>query len=299
MPNSRDLLNRRKSVKNTMKITRTMELVASSKARKAQEAAEASQPYAEGLVRIVSRLSAAAGGSDGAPHPLMEKREVKKAVLLVNCSDRGLCGAFNTNVLKEAASRIQALQDDGVSTEVITLGKKGYSSLRFMGYEPSEGMSGIMDRPRYQQAQEILEPLIERFLSGDIDHVEVIYPRFVSASRQEPSSLTLLPAGGVDADEAAADDAAAEGDINLDYKYYPDAASLLEFIIPQTVKTSFFSTLLQTSAGEHNARRVAMKNATDAASDLLKFINRSYNRARQTKITQEIAEIVGAVEAMS
>lgn len=296
MANARDLLNRKNSVTNTRKITRTMELVASSKAKKAQDAAEASRPYSEALARLVTSLAENAG--EDASHDLMEQRPVKKVVLLVATSDRGLCGAFNANVVKHAVERIEAHQADGHDLEVVTLGKKGYSTLRFFGFEPSGSESGIIDKPQYAQAQAIIEPLMDRFLSGDVDMVEVVYPRFVNVARQEPSHMTLLPAGGADEVESTTEEVS-EDEINLDFLYEPDANTLLQVLIPQTVKTAFFSVLLQTSAGEHNARRVAMKNATDAANDLIKNLNRSYNRARQTKITQEIAEIVGAVEAMS
>ena len=228
-----------------------------------------------------------------AGHPLLAERPVKKAVVLVATSDRGLCGAFNANVLRHAIDTIKAHQEAGVEVEVHSLGKKAYSTLRYFGMEPAKGWSGIVDAPRYAQALEVIEPIMERFIAGEIDRVEVLYPRFVNVAKQVPTTAVLLPASGEGADEAAA-----EAD-KSDYLYSPSPVEMLETLIPQTVRTNLFSILLQTSAGEHNARRVAMKNATDAASDILKTINRTYNRVRQGKITQEIAEIVGAVEAMN
>ncbi|TVR13966.1 MAG: ATP synthase F1 subunit gamma [Planctomycetota bacterium] len=291
MANTQELRKRRKSISNTRKITRTMELVASSKARKAQDAADASRPYAETLAQVVSDLSA---GETDLTHPLMAQRDPQRVMVLVATSDRGLCGAFNANVLRHAQQVIEAHKAAGRQVEVISLGKKGASTLRFLGHPPSESHSGIMDAPTYSQVLRLIDPIIERFTAASIDRVEVVYPRFINIARQEPVTRVLLPAGG---DEAASDQTA--GAAMVDFIYSPPPQELLATLIPQTVRTALFSALLQTSAGEHNARRMAMKNATDAASDILKTINRTYNRVRQGKITQEIAEIVGAVEAMS
>jgi len=291
MANARELLKRRKSAQNTRKITRTMELVASAKLRKAQNAAEASRPYAEGLAAMVRRLAAAGGADD--PHPLMVERRPEKVTLMVACSDRGLCGAFNANLIKLAISRYRAHREEGRDVEVVTLGKKAVSTLRFSGIGMAKNHSGIMDAPKYDQGQEVIEPIIEDFAHRRRDLVEVVYSRFESAARSHPDRLSLLPAGGGGLEDAA------EAGPGGDFIYHPPPAELLASLIPQTVKTAFYSCLLQTSAGEHAARRVAMKNATDAAGDLIKALSRQYNRARQTKITQEIAEIVGAVEAMA
>lgn len=294
MANAQELRKRRKTIANTRKITRTMELVASSKARKAQDAASASRPYSEALAKLVRDCSASEGA---AGHPLLAEREVKKVVVLVATSDRGLCGAFNANVLRHAIDVIKAHKEAGREVEVHSLGKKAYSTLKYFGFEPDKGWSGIIDAPRYNQALEVIEPIMERFVAGDADRVEVLYPRFINVAKQIPTTAVLLPASGDDSDEGSAE-AAAEAD-KSDYLYSPSPVEMLETLIPQTVRTNLYSILLQTSAGEHNARRVAMKNATDAASDILKTINRTYNRVRQGKITQEIAEIVGAVEAMN
>ena len=293
MANARDLLKRKKSVQNTRKITRTMELVASAKMKKAQDAAMASRPYAEALAALVARLADAAGGLD---HALMTQRPVKNVAVLVATSDRGLCGAFNSNIIKMATQRIDEHKEQVHQVQVVSLGKKVASTMNFLGYQVDAAHQGLMDAPKYDQAQAVVAPIIESFLKGEIDKVEVVYARFESAARIKPDAITLLPAGG--AVEEAVEGADASG-LNDDFSFHPSPAELLDAIIPQAVKTSFFSTLLQTSAGEHAARRMAMKNATDAAGDLIKQLNRDYNRARQGKITQEIAEIVGAVSAMT
>ncbi|GDY11582.1 ATP synthase gamma chain [Planctomycetota bacterium] len=290
MANLRDLRKRRKSTANTKKITRTMELVASAKLKKAQDAASASRPYAEAMRALVSDLSASAGGLS---HPLMAKRPLKKVAILVAASDRGLCGAFNANLVNLAVQRGKEHQAAGRTVEFIALGKKGGSTLAFAGFPASATHTGLVGATTFPQAERLADTVIPRFLSGQVDLVEVIYSRFISAARQAPDHLVLLPSGG--------DSAAAKGKHAAhDFETIPEEPEdLLAGLIPATVRTALFSALLQTSAGEHAARRVAMKNASDAAGDMVKSLSIAYNRGRQGKITQEIAEIVGAVEAMA
>ncbi len=287
MANLRDLRKRRKGAANTKKITRTMELVSSAKLKKAQDAAMASRPYAEGLAGMVAELSAASGG---ASHPLMAARPAKKVLVLVACSDRGLCGAFNANLVNLALKRGDEHRAQGRTVEFVALAKKAGSTLAFAGQTPSKVHQGIVGATRYAQAETLASEYMSRFLAKEFDLIEVVYSRFISAARQTPDALTLLPAGGTVKGSKGP---------KADYEFIPDPEELLASLIPQTVKTALFSALLQTSAGEHAARRVAMKNATDAASDMVKLISGQYNRGRQGKITQEIAEITGAVEAMA
>ena len=291
MANLRDLRKRRKGAANTKKITRTMELVSSAKLKKAQDAAAASRPYAEGLRQLVAELSSASGGVS---HPLMAKRTVKTVRILLACSDRGLAGAFNANLVGLALQRAAEHRKQGRTVEFVALSKKGASTLRFNGVTPANAFSGIIGATKYAQSEPIADEAIHRFLAKQVDLVEVVYSRFISAARQVPDSLTLLPAGGVDAKAEVKTTG-----IRPDYEFIPDAEELLAALVPQMVKTALFSALLQTSAAEHAARRVAMKNASDAASDMVKILGGAYNRGRQSKITQEIAEITGAVEAMA
>ena len=290
MANLRDLRKRRKGAANTKKITRTMELVSSAKLKKAQDAAAASRPYAEGLRQLMAELAAASGGVS---HPLMAKRPVKVVRILLACSDRGLAGAFNANLASMALKRAAEHRAKGYTVEFVALSKKAASTLRFNGTTPVSAHSGIIGATKYAQAEPLADDAIHRFLDKKVDVVEVVYARFVSAARQVPDLLVLLPAGG----EAAAPAAAAGP--KPAYEFIPDAEDLLTALVPQVIKTALFSALLQTSAAEHAARRVAMKNATDAASDMVKVLGGAYNRGRQSKITQEIAEITGAVEAMA
>lgn len=293
MANLRDLRKRRTSTASTKKITRTMELVASSKLQKAQTAAAASRPYAEGLRDLVAGI--AAGQAKGAvAHPLMAKRTVKNVTIVLCTSDRGLCGSFNANLINRALKRADEWLAKGVQVEFISVGKKGAGTLAFFGRKPIASHVKIAGSPTYAQAEKVAQTLLDRFLSGQTDLIEVVYARFISTTRQVPDTYGMLPAGT----EAASEMPAKTGS-RPDFFYEPEPEELLAALIPQTVKTAFFSALLQTAAAEHAARRVAMKNASDAAGDMVKSISRDYNRGRQGKITQEIAEIVGAVEAMA
>lgn len=295
MANLRDLRKRRKGAASTRKITRTMELVASAKLKKAQDAATASRPYAEGLRGLVAQISAATGGS--ASHKLMKSRDVKRVAILVATSDRGLAGAFNSNLVAKAIERAKEHQAKGRTVDFVALGKKGGSTLGYFGYTPSHTFTGVVGASQYRHADQVAQPQIDAFLAGKVDLVEVVYARFVSPARQPPDHYVMLPVGA----EAPGADAKPDSSQKKrrDFIYIPDPDDLLAAIIPLTVKTALYSALLQTTAAEHAARRVAMKNASDAAGDMVKSITSAYNRGRQGKITQEIAEIVGAVEAMA
>lgn len=291
MANLRDIRRRRKSVANTKKITKTMELVASAKMKKAQAAAAASRPYFEALHEMVGDLVAASNGS--IEHPLLIKRPIKVVTIFVCTSDRGLCGAFNSNIIRVAIDRANEHKAQGREVRFIALSKKAASTLAFNGTPAKQVISGLMDAPKYDKARPIAEEAIKTFISGDTDHVEIVYSRYLTATRQTPAHVVMLPVG---ADEKSRKTG---GSPTADFLYHPNPTDLLAVIVPQLVKTMLFSALLQTSSGEHAARRIAMKNATDAAGDMAKALATVYNRGRQGKITQEIAEIVGAVEAMA
>lgn len=287
MANLRDLRKRRKGAANTKKITRTMELVASAKLKRAQDAAAASRPYADGLRELVGNLAAASGGVS---HRLMNKpKTVKNVVIMVATSDRGLCGAFNINLVNLAVARAKEHEAAGRTVTFIALGKKAASTLTFLKRPAAAVHVGAVGKTTYAIAERLAEEQMDSFLKLKADLVEVVYARFISAARQTPDHLVLLPAGGAEKPKGPV----------ADVIFNDDPEELLSVIVPQMVKTALFSALLQTTAAEHAARRVAMKNATDAASDMVKSISSAYNRGRQSKITQEIAEIVGAVEAMA
>ena len=297
MANLRDIRKRRKGAQNTRKITRTMELVASAKLKKAQDAAAASRPYAEGLRELVATISAAGGG--GTKHPLMEKRPVNWVTILVATAYRGLAGAFNANLVALAVRRAKEHEAKGRQVNFIALGKKANAMLSFLGRTPTATYTGVVGKTTFARAEEIAVEAMKAYNASEADLVEVVYARFISAARQVPDSYVMLPAGGQPEEGEGTANGAAEAKPRAYFIYEPEPAELLATLIPRTVKIALFSALLQTTAGEHAARRVAMKNATDAAADMVKSLSSAYNRGRQGKITQEIAEIVGAVEAMA
>lgn len=296
MPTSRELLNRRKAVSNTRKITKTMELVATAKLQKAQQAAVESRPYARTLREVMGELAAA---SEGIDHPLLRVRKpLRKTVVLIITSDRGLCGAFNTNVLRKAYALLEKLTGEGREIELAAIGKKAVSSLTYRGHDVAQKWTGISDKPTFEHADEIATGLIERYAEQQIDETYIAYSEFVSISKQEARVERLLPLSALDEGNGGGDGEEPHGAGSADYIFHPSPEEILAEMLPLVIKNSIFNAMLQNAAGEHAARRLAMKNATDAADDMIVAITRQYNRMRQARITQEIAEIVGGAEAL-
>jgi F-type H+-transporting ATPase subunit gamma len=292
MANLRDIRKRRKGAGNTRKITRTMELVSSAKLKKAQDAANASYPFARTVYHLIHALAAAM--SSGDKHPLMKPRPVKRVVIYLMASDRGLCGAFNANLVSKAIDRARFHRAQGREVRFIALGKKGAGNLVFMGEQVHATHTGIVGNAQcYGACEKLASESITAFLAGEVDLVEVVFARFLSAGKQEQRAVTILPAGAGD------EHAAADKGPKPDYIFNESPETLFANLVPRAVKAEFYAYALQTTAAEHAARRVAMKNASDAAADMVKSLNLVYNRGRQGKITQEIAEITGAVEAMA
>jgi F-type H+-transporting ATPase subunit gamma len=308
MPNLRDIRKRRKGAANTRKITRTMELVSSAKLKKAQDAANASYPFARTVFDLLRALASAMDSSD--KHQLMRERPVKRVLIYLMASDRGLCGAFNANLVATALQRAKHHRALGREVRFVALGKKGASNLAFVGETVHATHTGIVGNANsYGAIQKLADEAIGVFTSGEVDQVDVVFARFISAGRQEQRAATILPAGGGDGDGAdevvagvtGARRPAATGTAarRVDYIFNEPPEELFAVLVPRAVRAEFYAFALQTTAAEHAARRVAMKNASDAAADMVKSLNLVYNRGRQGKITQEIAEITGAVEAMA
>lgn len=295
MANLKDIRKRRKGVTNTKKITRTMELVASAKFRKAQDAAMAARPYAEELRNLILRIAERGGKS--LTHPLLKERSSVKTVLIaVATSDRGLCGAFNANLVNVAIKLAKEQEALGRKVRFVSLAKKAASGLAFAGYEVEAAHTKLIGGSlKFEQMERMANALIKDFTDGKCDLVYVVFSRFLTQSRQEPTAAPMLPA----AFATEKIETKVGHELKGDFIYEPEAEELFAALIPQMVRFYMYSTLLQTTASEHAARRIAMKNATDAASDMIKALNTAYNRGRQGKITQEIAEITGAVEAMA
>jgi F-type H+-transporting ATPase subunit gamma len=300
MANTRELLRRRKSARSTRKITKTMEKVATAKLAKAQNAAVAARPYSNKLKEIIADV---AGASTGFQHPLLEKRaNPKKAVVIVLTSDRGMCGAFNVNIINKARTLIRELDERKIQAEYIVQGKKGIGVFRYLNLPVAEKLVGISDKPTYAKAEEIANRIILQYGRGELDEAYIVHSGFKPASVNVPVIEKILPltslAGDAGEDAKAAAPAAAAKGPAQSYIFHPGAKEILEGVLPMVVKMAIFTAMLQNTAAEHAARRLAMKNATDSADDMIKDLTRLYNRARQGKITQEIAEIVGGAAAL-
>lgn len=266
-----------------------MELIAASRITKARQAVERARPYAEGVSRVIKDLAAVSSISD---HPILADREnPTTAAVIVMTSDRGLAGAYNTNVLRLAERIIAQEEKAGLSVEVHTVGKKGDGYFRYRGRIPETTWEGVTDRPSYADAAAVAKPIVERFIATDIDRVWLIYTDFKSALNQVPDAVPILP---VDARQFEG----GEG-ISPEYMIEPEPDELLDALIPRYVEHQVFAGMLESAASEHASRQRAMKAATDNAGEVLDNLTIEANQARQSAITTEISEIVGGAEALS
>lgn len=286
MAKARELKGRIRSVQNTRKITRTMEMVATSKLKRAQDRVAAARPYAERLQEVIGRLLTP---ELAARYPLLRQPEmVGRAAVVLLTANRGLAGAFNTNLIREARELIGRLKGEGTEVELHGVGKKGISYFRFQGMALASARTDLGDRPSAADAESIVNPLMERFERGELDAVYLVFAKFNSALSTPPTSFQLLPI----APPAAGDRR------EVDYILEPSADEILSQILPLYVRNGVYRALVETMAGFYGAQRTAMKNATDNAGDMLDRLTRTYNRVRQAAITQEIAEIVGGAAAL-
>jgi F-type H+-transporting ATPase subunit gamma len=270
-----------------------MEMVSTSKLKRASDRVKAARPYAEQLAGVLGRLI---DPSLYERFPLLRQPEqVKRAAIVLITSNRGLAGAFNTNLIREARSLMARLRQQDVEVELHGVGKKGVSFFRFKRQELGAARLDIGDRPTMEDAASVIDPLRERFENGELDEVWIVYAQFRSALSTPPAALRVLPVKPPESDE---NDAAEGSKWQANFLLSPSAEEILERLLPLYVRNSMYRTLVETAAAEHGARRTAMKNATDNAGDILDTLNRTYNRARQAQITQEIAEIVGGAAAL-
>lgn len=294
MANARALDKRRKSIRNIRKITRTMELIATARYKKAMDRAHAVTAYTDRLAQIVSSLSAAGTEVD---HPLLQPRENPKAVrVLVLSSNRGLCGGYNAGILRAAVPRIRELRESIGDVSVDVSGKRGINGLKFRGIETAGNYTQFEDQPAYDEVDKIASGFLEQYITGQFDRLDVIYTRFISTSRQEATIETLLPFGSLDeGDESTTTD----GSNNTSqYEFLPTADSILEEVVPTSFKAKLFKCFLDAAVSEQVARMIAMKGATESAGEMISQLSMTYNRARQSQITGEIMEIIGGVEAL-
>ena len=288
---SRQLRARIRSVQNTRKITRTMELVATSKLKRAQDRVVAARPYSEALREVIADLVTPELMEQfpllRRPAPIAKGGPRRVAVILIT-SNRGLAGAFNANLIKEARRRIEALEAAGYTVELYGVGKKGIGFFKYLGRRPALERLDIGDRPTAEHAGEIVEPLIRAYAAGELAGVDLVQARFLSPLSTPPATVTILPVHPPEGSAARA----------RDYIVAPSAEAILEQLLPLYVRNAVYRGLVETVAAEHGARRTAMKNATDNAGEILDLLRRTYNRQRQASITQEIAEIVGGAAAL-
>ncbi len=286
MAKGRELKGRIKSVENTRKITRTMEMVATSKMKRAQDRVVAARPYAKALADVISSLFS----PDLAERfPLLRQPSgpAKRAAVLLLTSNRGLAGAFNSNLIKEARTLIARLESEGTEVEVHSVGKKGLGYFKYIGRAVASSRIDLGDRPTAQDAADLVDGLMQGFVGAQLDAVYVVYAKFNSVLSTPPTADRVLPVSPPKREGPAPD-----------YLLFPSAEAILTELLPAYVRNAVYRALVETIAGEQSARRTAMKNATDNASEMLNILRRTYNRARQAQITQEIAEIVGGSAAL-
>jgi F-type H+-transporting ATPase subunit gamma len=289
----RDIRRRIRSVKSTQQITRAMELIAASRIVRAQSRALRARPFAQAIGEMMEMVAGEARGS-----PLLEEREVATTGLVVITSDRGLCGAYNANVLREA-ERLRRREAEAQHALAITaVGKKAISYFKFRRVPMAAQFVGVSDTPRFKDARRIAEGVIRAYGEGQIDRVVIAYTDFVSTFLQRARVTQILPVPRPQAGTRGAGPAADGGAPRALFDFEPEPADLLQGLLPRYVQVKLFAALLESSASEHAARRRAMKNATDNAEDLLRDLTRDVNRARQAEITSELADLVGAAEAL-
>ncbi|AJW38294.1 F0F1 ATP synthase subunit gamma [Rhodococcus sp. 15-725-2-2b] len=312
-----ELRSRIKSVNSTKKITKAQELIATSRITKAQARVAASKPYAEEITKVLSALASASSSLD---HPLLNERpEPKRAAVLVVTSDRGMCGGYNSNVLKETEELFQLLRSEGKDPVIYVLGAKGLGYYTFRERDVKGAWTGFSQEPGYADAAKASRHLVELFMAGSgtevdapngegtvegVDELHIVYTRFVSMLTQKPEVRRMAPLEISYTDEefemgADALSDSPNADVQAQYEFEPEAGTLLSALLPKYISTRIYASLLDAAASESAARRTAMKAATDNANELVETLSRQANQARQAQITQEISEIVGGANALA
>ncbi len=295
MAQARAIVKRRKSVQNIRKITRTMELIATARFKKALDRATEAEAYTRKIAELVADLGAT---GEEASHPRLEVREpVKASLLLVLSSNRGLAGGYNGNVLRVANRSLQDARAEGHPVLLEVAGKRGIGFFRFRGIRPETTYTQFEDRPQFVEVEVLANKYIGMYVRGEIDRLDVAYTRFINSARQEATLATLLPMTSATVGEAGPEAAPARAE-RTPYEFLPDARSILEEIVPVSFKARLFKCFLDAAVSEQINRMVAMRGATENADDMIKTLTMQYNRARQSQITRELAEIIGGAAAL-
>ncbi len=296
MAKARKLDKRRKSVRNIEKITRTMELIATAKFRKAMDRATAASAFTDRITHLVKELSAA--GLE-VSHPLLESRDKKENVLfLVLTSNRGLCGGYNGSVMRLAAAHYRELKSQYSATRLEVSGKRGISALRFRRVEIDQTFTQFEDKPRFDEVEPVADRYLDEFISGRVDRIDIAYTKFLNASRQIATVETLLPLASLSGEASEAESQPQQHGVSS-YEFLPSAESILDEVVPASFKVRLFKCFLDAAVSEQIARRVAMQSASDNAKDMIRQLSTTYNRARQSQITNEIMEVIGGAEALN
>jgi len=294
MAKTRALVNRRKAIRNIRKITRTMELIATARFKKAMDRAIQADAFTRKVAELAADLSTYAAN---VKHPLLDKREtIKNSIILVLGSNRGLCGGYNASILREAAAALRRMQAEGIKVQIELSGKRPIAFFRYQGLHAEQTYTHFEDKPTFEQVDVIASRYIADYIAGKIDHVDVAYMKFLSASRQAVTVETLLPLSTMAPADHKGEVAKSQGAI--EYEFYPSAADILQEILPMSFKIRLYKCFLDAAVSEQIARRVAMKAATENAGEMIKTLSLQYNRARQAQITKEIAEIIGGAAAL-
>lgn len=296
MASTQDLKRRVRSISNTRKLTRAMELVASARLRRAQQRIEAMRPYADRMQELMAGTSQAAGA---VRLPLLEQREnVQTVGIVAFTGDRGLAGAFNAQVLRRAFALMRELLGEGKEVRFYTSGKKAQSTIRFRRLNLAHSWTGFSDRPEYSDAQAIAHAVSEAFVNGEVDRVVLVYNAFVSPLVQRVTVSEVLPIP-TEALEGAAEERAIGAAHPMDFFFEPEPRQILERLLPVYVETELYRALLESAASEQGARMTAMRNASKSAGELIDTLTLAMNRARQAEITQEILEVVAGADALT
>ena len=274
------------SVKNTRQITKAMKMVSAAKLRRAQENVVAARPYAQKMGEVLQSL---AGNLEGDLHPLLEKRDAKKLLVIVVTSDRGLCGGFNSNLCKAGERYLKEQQGAFEQISVLTVGRKGYEFLKNR-HTIYKNFSNIISKPSYQAAALLAQDVVEGYLAGEYDQVVMLYNAFRTVMSQDITFQQLLP--------IVPDDQASVGESAVEYIYEPSVGDLLAEILPKNIEVQIFKAMLESVAGEHGARMTAMDSASKNASEMIGKLTLQYNRARQAAITTELMEIISGAESI-
>jgi F-type H+-transporting ATPase subunit gamma len=294
MASTQDLKRRVRSVQNTRKITKAMELVASARLRRAQARIETMRPYADKMLELMSGVARASVSTQRLP--LLQRREPQTTAILALTGDRGLAGAFNSQVVRRAFALGRELESEGQTVRWLVSGKKGRSTLRFRGYDVAGDWAGFSDRPAYTDAQAIVHTLSEQYIAGEVDRVIVVYNHFESPLVQKVAEQEVLPIPEhlLETDDEERRDDAMRGD----FIYEPEPEDILARLLPVYLETELYRALLESAASEQGARMTAMRNASKNAAELIDSLTLAMNRARQAEITQEILEVVAGADAL-